>query len=328
MSHTPTSQEERLAQKLGLTPTEQTAFLSALHEGKSGRTALVITPSAPPGYNIPFAYEDIHPSWGDGNIRILSTTPGNEGKPGSHDDYRNGYYYPLDLSSVWETAPLAQIPQPMRCLDLCAAPGGKTILAQTRVTPFEHISNEVHAKRLGMMRSNLSRTGFGNLYTQRLRPDQWAELAPLSFDLLLVDAPCSGQSLLAKGIVNPGCFHPSTMKGNAKRQRSILHCAIKTLAPGGLLLYTTCTFAPDENEKTIAYILKRYEDMEAVSVETLSVFRSPIADFPCYRLLPTAGFGSGGFSCLLRKKGTQEPLPELEKDILAWPVASHGSIKP
>nr|WP_270589145.1 hypothetical protein [Akkermansia muciniphila] len=133
-----------------------------------------------------------------------------ETKPGSLPDYECGYYYPLDLSSVWETAPLAHLPfRPERCLDMCAAPGGKSILAQTRVSPQEHVSNEVNPKRLGILRHNLLRCGFTNLYTQRLRPDQWAELAPGCFDLILADAPCSGQSLLAKGIPNPGCFNSS-----------------------------------------------------------------------------------------------------------------------
>lgn len=145
-----------------------------------------------------------------------------ETKPGSLPDYECGYYYPLDLSSVWETAPLAHLPfRPERCLDMCAAPGGKSILAQTRVSPQEHVSNEVNPKRLGILRHNLLRCGFTNLYTQRLRPDQWAELAPGCFDLILADAPCSGQSLLAKGIPNPGCFNSSVTGGNAKRQRGI-----------------------------------------------------------------------------------------------------------
>ncbi len=323
----PANAQGKLAAKLGLPPSRQQAFLQAVNGGKSGKTALVVTPSAPEDYQPPFPCEQTSYPWVPGKVFILG---GNDSeisfKPGSHRDYLAGYYYPLDLSSVWETAGLSRLTSPQRVLDMCSAPGGKSVLLQTRRSPGLHIANEVHPKRLGILRNNLSRCGFDRIYTQRLRPDQWAEAAPLSFDLVLVDAPCSGQSLLAKGIENPGCFHPSVMKGNAKRQRSILHSSLKTLAPGGHLLYTTCTFSPEENEKTMAYILKRYDDMEATAVSPLESFQSPLVDFPCYRLLPDSGTGSGGFSCLLRKKGTGGILPDLDQDLLAWPIPSHASI--
>lgn len=326
MPEGPTAQLERFAAKLGLSPSGQKSFLSALCRGNSGRTALAATPSAPSEYTPPFPPERERPAWVPDGVLIPRPEEGEDFKPGAHEDYSKGFYYPLDLSSIWETTPLGQLDLPRRCLDLCASPGGKTILAQIRLHPAFHIANEIHSKRLGIMRSNLARTGFHSLYTQRLRPDQWATIAPESFDLLLVDAPCSGQSLAARGIENPGCFHPSTIKGNAKRQRGILTNAIRTLAPGGHLLYTTCTFAPDENEKTIAYILKRYGNIKAVAVPALEQFQSPLAGFPCYRLLPGSGWGSGGFSCLLEKEGSSPHLPELAQELLAWPVSGHDKL--
>lgn len=317
MPSPPSSQQERFTRKLGLDDDARQSFLAALSQGSSGRTALVVTPKAPPGYSPPFACENIRPAWCPEGVVI----PAEAVKPGANEDYDKGWYYPLDLSSVWETAPLSLLPRPVRCLDLCASPGGKTILAQCRLSPLLHLANEVHGKRLGILRRNLVRSGYDGVYTQRLRPDQWAELAMQSFDLVLADAPCSGQSLLAKGVDNPGCFHPSTLKGNAKRQRSILGHALHTLAPGGHLLYTTCTFAPEENERTMAYLLKRHPELEPVEVPILAEFRSPLADFACYRLYPTAGWGSGGFSCLLRKSGSSAILPPLAEELLAWPVS-------
>lgn len=312
----------RQADKLGLSSSEKKAFLEAISNGTSGRTALVATPATPPDYIPPFDRETNLPKWVHGKITVLAKDSETKAKPGAHIDYQQGYYYPLDLSSVWETTGLSQINPPQRCLDLCASPGGKSILTQLRTKPELHIANEIHPKRLGILRNNLSRCGFYNLYTHRLRPEQWAAAAPASFDLILVDAPCSGQSLLAKGIDNPWCFNPTTIKGNAKRQRGILHKAIECLAPGGHLLYTTCTFAPEENEKNISYILKKYKEMAVAPVPELNKYLSPIADFPCYRLLPMLGFGSGGFSCLLVKEGTSQTLPDLPEELLNWPVGN------
>ena len=314
------SQILRLARKLELTAEQERDFLDAMQAGNRSRSALVITPKAPEGYQPHLPAKNTPQEWGHSSI--LELPPGEtETKPGSLPDYECGYYYPLDLSSVWETAPLAHLPfRPGRCLDMCAAPGGKSILAQTRVSPQEHVSNEVHPKRLGILRHNLLRCGFTNLYTQRLRPDQWAELAPGCFDLILADAPCSGQSLLAKGIPNPGCFNSSVTGGNAKRQRGILLAALRCLAPGGFLLYTTCTYAPEENERNVLYLLKRHPDLHTVTVQELEHFRSSLTQEACYRLMPFHGAGAGGFTCLLRKEGGH-PLPlSLPDELKAWPI--------
>lgn len=314
------SQILKLSAKLGLSPEQEEDFLAAMQAGDRSRSALVITPRAPEGYVPPIPADETPLPWG--HPRIMATAPGEaETRPGSLPDYEQGFYYPLDLSSVWETAPLARLPfRPERCLDMCAAPGGKSILAQTRISPAEHIANEVHPRRLGILRHNLHRCGFTALYTQRLRPDQWAESAPGCFDLILADAPCSGQSLLAKGIPNPGCFNASVTGGNAKRQRGILLSALQCLAQGGFLLYTTCTYAPEENERNVLYLLKRHPELETVPVPELEPFRSPLTEEACYRLMPFHGAGAGGFTCLLHRKGERASLPALPEALLAWPV--------
>lgn len=319
------SQILKLTGKLGLTPEQEQDFLGAMQAGDRSRSALVITPRAPEGYVPPVPADETLREWGHSAIIALPEGEG-ETRPGSLPDYERGCYYPLDLSSVWETAPLAHLSfRPERCLDMCAAPGGKTILAQTRVAPREHIANEVHPRRLGILRHNLLRCGFTELYTQRLRPDQWAELAPGCFDLILADAPCSGQSLLAKGIPNPGCFNSSVTGGNAKRQRGILLAALQCLAPGGYLLYTTCTYAPEENERNVLYLMKRCPELVTVPVPELEPFRSSLTEEACYRLMPFHGVGAGGFSCLLHKRGERTPLPSLPDDLLAWPIHAMNS---
>lgn len=293
--------ELRLCARLRLDDAAAAALLSAMRAGDSSRSAVVLTPLAPPEYVPPFPCADMSAaSWLP--PRVFVPQPG-EGvlKPTAYEDYRRGLYYVLDLSSCWESAALAVVPQPRRSLDLCAAPGGKSMLMAARYLPQDHTANEVNAARRGILRQNMEQCGVPNVTVTGLRPDQWAASGE-KFDLLLVDAPCSGQSLLCKGIRNPGCLGPAMVNGNAKRQKGILLAAVQCAAPGAHLLYSTCTYDPDENEKVMAYILKRVPGWEAVEVPALSAYRSALADFPAYRLLPHHGFGAGGFCCLLRKK--------------------------
>ncbi len=288
----------RLCQRLGLQDEAAAAFLRALAEGRSSRQAVVLTPLAPAGYRPPFPCVDTSAwEWLPPHVFV----PAEAGlKMGSHDDYRAGFYYPLDLSSCWESAALALLPPPRRSLDLCAAPGGKSMLMLARFTPQEHVANEVNASRRGILRQNMEQCGQGAVRITGLRPDQWGRSGE-RFDLVLVDAPCSGQSLLAKGMKNPGCLGASMVNGNAKRQRGILLAVLPCVEPGGHLLYTTCTYDPEENEKVMAYILRRAKGWQAVEVPSLAAFRSPLAEFPCYRLMPAHGCGAGGFCCLLRR---------------------------
>lgn len=291
--------ELRLCSRLGLEGERAAALVSALRGGCSSRSAVVLTPKAPADYVPPFPCEDMSAAaWLPPRVFVPKA---DAPKPTAHEDYARGMYYMLDLSSCWESAALAVVPRPQRTLDLCAAPGGKTMLMAARFYPVQHTANEVNASRRGILRENMQRCGVEPVEITGLRPDQWAKEGRV-FDLLLVDAPCSGQSLLAKGIKNPGCLGPSMVNGNAKRQKGILLAAVQCAAPGAHLLYTTCTYDPDENEKVMAYILKRVPGWEAVEVPSLAAYRSALADFPAYRLLPEHGFGAGGFSCLLRKK--------------------------
>jgi 16S rRNA C967 or C1407 C5-methylase (RsmB/RsmF family) len=149
-------------------------------------------------------------------------------------------------------------------------------------------------------------------------------VAPGGFDLVIVDAPCSGQSLLAKGIENPGAFHPATVKGNAKRQLGIVTAAADCVAPGGTLLYSTCTFSERENERVVSKFLGRMPDYKVLPVAHLEPWRSPLADFPCYRLYPQSGLGAGGFVALLARRDNGVPRSAISDEALLreYPVSS------
>lgn len=294
--------EQRLCRRLELEEGEACQLVRALRSGSSARRALVLTPRAGEGYAPPFPCVETS-SWGWLPPRVYVPHEEAAVRPTSLPDYtEKAYYYALDLSSCWESAALSCVATPRRSLDLCAAPGGKTMLLAARYRRLCHTANEVNPSRRGILRQNLAQNGLEEVAVTGMRPDQWAATEPSGFGLLLVDAPCSGQSLLARGVRNPGCLNASVVQGNAKRQRGILLAAIRLVATGGSLLYSTCTYDPEENERVIAYILKRTPGWRAVEVPSLSPFRSSLASFPAYRLLPYRGFGAGGFCCLLRKE--------------------------
>ncbi len=268
-----------------------------MRAGASSCPAVVLSPLAPQGYVPPFPCRDTR-EWEWLPPRVYVPEAGV--KPAQHADYGAGFYYVLDLSSCWESAALAMVPQPASSLDVCAAPGGKTMLMAARYGSVVHTANEVNILRRGILRQNLRQCGLAGVEVEGLRPDQWAA-SGRKFGLLLVDAPCSGQSLLCKGIRNPGCLGASMVNGNAKRQKGIMLAAVQCVLPGGHILYTTCTYDPDENEKVAAYILRRVPGWHAVEVPALAGFRSALSEFPSYRILPSHGYGAGGFCCLLKR---------------------------
>ena len=295
--------ELRLVSRLRLNEDHAAALLRAMREGNASRRAIVLSPRAPVDYAPPFSCADrsFFP-WLPERVYL----PADDASPTSCEDYARGMYYVLDLSSCWEGAALSALTEPpRRSIDLCAAPGGKTLLLAAQFPLHDHTANEVHSARRGILRHNVELCGLSNTRVTGLRPDQWAESGE-KLDLLLVDAPCSGQSLLCKGIKNPGCLGAAAVQGNAKRQRGIMLCAVRCAAPGAHLLYTTCTYDPEENERVIAYILRRVPGWSAVEIPVLAPFRSTLCDFPAYRLLPHHGAGAGGFCCLLRKTESPE----------------------
>jgi 16S rRNA C967 or C1407 C5-methylase (RsmB/RsmF family) len=243
-------------------------------------------------------------------------------RPGAHPLHAKGAYYSLDFSSVFAASAMLAIKvPPVRVLDVCASPGGKSVFAwraflrdgdpESRVL----ICNETIRKRCGTLIENLKRCKIAGSSVGSADPSVWAKKAAEQFDLVLVDAPCSGQSLLAKGEVAEGCFHPTMIDMNVSRQRRIVGNAVHCIRPGGHLLYMTCTFSKQENEKLIAWVLREHPFLEAVEVPELLEHRSTYADFPCYRLFPQSGLGAGAFSCLLRHTGEppahREALEEL-----------------
>jgi 16S rRNA C967 or C1407 C5-methylase (RsmB/RsmF family) len=236
-------------------------------------------------------FGDLHPLFPD----FVTVADRSLNDPSSTD------YYMLDLSSVFECLPFGALAVINSAIDLCAAPGGKSIFAYQALKPGRFVANEVIRKRCRSLRDNLIRLGLASVELTSLPVEQLSCAYPEEFDLAIVDAPCSGQSLILKAIENPGAFNPRTIEHNAMRQRRILANAAKTVRPEGYLAYMTCTFSPAENEEVVSWFLAAFPEFNSVNCEHLFQFQSKLSQHHCYRVFPWDNLGAGGFSCLMRK---------------------------
>ncbi len=234
-------------------------------------------------------------------------------KPGKLALHQDGFYYCLDFSSVFAASVMLALERPVNLvLDVCASPGGKSIFAWRALQPKLLLSNEVIGKRIGMLFANFKRCKIQPAIIISLDSKILAKVIPKSMELVVVDAPCSGQSLIAKGIKAPGCFHPITIKKNANRQKRIMANSAKLVAPQGYLAYMSCTYSPQENEMVIDWFLSKFIDFKPVCVPHLVDYQSQLTSLPAYRLFPHAGLGAGAFTCLLQntEQGEINALPE------------------
>jgi 16S rRNA C967 or C1407 C5-methylase (RsmB/RsmF family) len=134
-------------------------------------------------------------------------------------------------------------------------------------------------------------------------PKVLADIHGPAFDIVLADVPCSGQSLLARGLENPGCFHDVNVGKNTGRQRRILAECIRMCKPGGYIAYSTCTYAQSENEGVVEWALSKHEGCSTVEIPLINVHRSPLSPEFCYRLWPQQGVGAGAFLSLIQVGG-------------------------
>lgn len=183
-----------------------------------------------------------------------------QSQPGKHPFHEAGVYYiqePSAMSAVEVLAPEAG----EKVLDLCAAPGGKsTQIAGKMAGKGLLISNEIIPGRAKILSQNIERMGVANAVVCNETPDRMAGFFPEYFDKILVDAPCSGEGMFRKDDIAVAEWSPEHVQMCADRQQMILEEAAKMLKPGGTLVYSTCTFAPEENEGTISRFLEQHEE--------------------------------------------------------------------
>ena len=183
---------------------------------------------------------------------------------------------------------------PLVC-DLCASPGGKaSALVEAIGGSGFVLANEPIRSRLAPLTFNLNRTGSDRWAVSSLDPHRLAARLPATFDLVLVDAPCSGQALLSRGRQSEAALSLKQIEYNAARQRRILEAAVALLKPGGQLVYSTCTFAEQENEAQAEWLTATL-DVQAAPVQRLASHASPISP-ACYRLWPQRDQCAGSFA--------------------------------
>ncbi len=220
--------------------------------------------------------------------------------------YASGAYFVQDAGSLLALAlSEADKPteEPLLICDLCAAPGAKAsaLLELAHRNRGFLLANEVIGSRIAALSSNLSRTGSDRFAISSLDASELAEKLGSIFDLVLVDAPCSGQAMLSRGKQSLASFSIQQIEHSALRQNRILDAAIRLVKPSGKLVYSTCTFAEDENEAQIRR-LKDSGSVETISDQALSQYQT---DHGCYRLWPHVHECAGSFGASMIKTDSE-----------------------
>lgn len=241
-----------------------------------------------------------------------------ESRPGLHVYHEAGVYYLQEASAM---APVALLdPQPgERICDLCAAPGGKTTQIAGRMLGEGFLlCNEINPKRAKILSRNIERMAVSNTLVTNEHPANLAERLPGFFDRVLVDAPCSGEGMFRKEEAAVTDWSQETVEMCARRQAEILHSAARMVRPGGRLVYSTCTFAPEEDEMAVAAFLKEHPEFSPEEVDAPWFVQ---VENGGHRMWPHKLLGEGHFAAVLKKaEGEKEEfsIPAGEKLPKQW----------
>ena len=239
-------------------------------------------------------------------------------RPGLHPYHEAGVYYLQEASAMSAVALLDPQPGEKIC-DLCAAPGGKTTQIAGRMAGAGFLlCNEINPKRAKILGKNIERMGVANALVTNEHPQNLSNKYSGFFDRVLIDAPCSGEGMFRKEEAAVTDWSQETVEMCARRQAEILHSGAQLLKPGGRLVYSTCTFAPEENEQTIENFLAGHPEFIREKVD--APWFTPAGE-GAFRLWPHKLLGEGHFAAVLRKTGGEEgetPLVPGEKLPKEW----------
>lgn len=238
-------------------------------------------------------------------------------KVGNHPFHHAGLIYVQEPAAM-APAECVDIDPDSKVLDMCAAPGGKSTQLKNKLDDSGLlVSNEIIPSRCKILTGNIERLGFKNCVTTCTDTDRLAVVFPNMFDVIMVDAPCSGEGMFRKEPVAIDEWSEENVKMCAERQTKILENAVKCLSSGGTIIYATCTFSLEENEMQIDQFLKAHSDFEIIpvkeSVQAASVEGIKFDGCECEnihfarRFYPHTSRGEGQFVALLRHKGEKEP---------------------
>ena len=209
-----------------------------------------------------------------------------EEKPGRSVYHDAGLFYVQEPSAMC-AAPLLEVKPGERVLDLCSAPGGKgTQLAQAMRGEGILVLNEKIADRAKILLQNVERMGIVNAVVTNADPSELSERLEGYFDKVLVDAPCSGEGMLRKEAAAAENWSLSNVEMCAARQKKILESAAKLVTPGGMLVYSTCTFSEEEDERNVEWFVREFPQFELLSQR---------------KIYPHREKGEGHFAALFRR---------------------------
>jgi len=236
-----------------------------------------------------------------------------DGQVGRLAEHHSGRIYMQDPGAM---APLSavDIPAGARVVDLCAAPGGKSGQAAAMIgdTGFL-LANEFVSKRAKILVSNFERLGIKNAVVTSMDTGALAELFCEFFDYAIVDAPCSGEGMFRKNDAAIEEWSEENVLTSAKRQKEILANAARLVREGGYIIYSTCTYSPEENEMIIDDFLSTHPDFSPVPApqKIIDVTAEPIKENTnpkntqhCRRFYPHISKGEGQFLALIRKNSS------------------------
>ena len=233
-----------------------------------------------------------------------------QSRPGLHPYHEAGVYYLQEASAMSAVALLDPQPGEWVC-DLCAAPGGKSTQIAGRMQGEGFLlCNEYSPKRAKILSRNIERLGIANALVTNETPQRLGQRFAHCFDRVLIDAPCSGEGMFRKEEAAVTDWSQDTVEMCASRQQEILEHGSRLVRPGGRLVYSTCTFAPEENEQAIAKFLLSHPDFEPEAVD--APWFTPCGE-GAFRLWPHKLLGEGHFAAVLRRKGDDREIPHAQK---------------
>ena len=218
-------------------------------------------------------------------------------KRGRHPLHHAGAFYMQEPSAMF-TVNSIKFKGDEKVLDMCAAPGGKTIQIANRIPNGVLVSNEFVKSRSEILFSNVERMGLKNVIITNDTPEHIGEAYGDCFDVCVVDAPCSGEGMFRRGEDVTNQWNENLDEMCAVRQLEILSHANKTLKQGGILIYSTCTYSPKENEEVVKKFLQTY-NYELVNIDY--PFERGIDMPEVVRLYPHKVRGEGQFVAVLKK---------------------------
>lgn len=227
-----------------------------------------------------------------------------------------GVYYVQEASSMFLEQAIRQttdLAQPLRVLDLCAAPGGKSTLLQSLISKDSLlVSNEVIKSRASILEENLVKWGALNAVVTSNDAANFARMGAF-FDIVVADAPCSGSGLFRKEPAAINEWSEGNVALCSQRQQRILSDIWPAIKPGGLLIYSTCSYSPEENEAILDWLANDFQ-AEGVALHTDKAWGvvptvSPSHGMPGYRFYPDKVKGEGFFLAVVRKTDTDTGYP-------------------